>query len=187
MKRILILLSGMATLLTGCSTVKQVELGEKERWIAGAQSDLLGSYATVQTTDGRAGAGDIFKLSSDSLCMRDEGSGTVLAVELDHVSVIRQPTNAWPAVGGFVLGFLVGGLVGGAIGTDEAIHADDVESGVDAFVWTPVIGGVIGGVAGAAILGSVTSSTSYQILYTPPRKPPTQPDAAKLDTTQQRK
>ncbi len=187
MKIMFALLFGALITLAGCSSTKQVELAQKDQWIADAQSDLVGSYATITSTDGRTGAGTIFKMNADSLSLRDEGSGTVMTFDVNHVAYIQQSSNAWPAVGGFVGGALIGGLIGGAIGTSEATSANSVESGVETFVWAPVIGVAVGGVAGAAILGAATSTTSYQILYTTPRTSTTRRTSAMPDSTRQRK
>ncbi len=182
MKTALALLSEMLLILTGCSTLNQVDSSHKDQWIAGAQADLLGHDAVVVTTGGRAGTGNVYRLDKDSLCLREEESGSIFAVDLDDVLSIRRPTNAWPVVGGFVGGLFIGGLIGGAVGTDAAVHADNVEEGVSTFVWTPVIGAVVGGLAGASILGLATSTTSYEIVHSPTRRSVAQPGPASPDS-----
>jgi hypothetical protein len=165
MKTATLLLTGMLSVYVGCSTMRQVDSDQKEKWLSHAQDDLLGRDATVVTRDGLGAEGQIILLNSDSLRVLEEKGGSVRAFEMNQVSLIRQPRNAWPAVGGFLIGFLVGGLLGGAIGTDEAVHADNVDEGVSAFVWSPIIGGVVGGVVGSTILGLATSVTDYRIIY----------------------
>lgn len=169
--------------LAGCSSTKQVELAQKELWISDAQSDLLGRYATVQTTDGHARSGDIITLNADSLCLLEENTRSVYGYNIDRVAMIQRPTNAWPVIGGLFGGVLVGALIGGAIGTDNALHADNAESGSETFLTSPLIGGAIGGTAGAIIVGAATSTTSYQILYTSPRKVTARPAGASIDST----
>ncbi len=185
MKMALVLLSGIFIMSEGCSTLHQVELGQKERWIADAQNDLLGRDATVVTRDGRGSEGQITHLNSDSLWVREEKGGSIRAFEVDQVSSIRQPKHVWPVVGGFFAGGLAGAFIGGSIAAAaeeprlEVLGFNTVAEGIGG----AAIGTLIGCVAGASILGLATSVTDYQIIYSPPRSAPVRPAQTVPDTT----
>jgi len=185
MRLVLILISGVSLMSAGCSTLHQVESGQKEHWMADAQDDLVGRDATVITRDGRGFEGKITEMNSDSLRLREERRDSLLAIEVNHVSSIRQPRKVWPAIGGFFAGALAGAVIGGSIASSQEEPRAEVLgfNTVAAGIGGAAIGALIGCVAGASILGLATAVTDYHIIYTPPPGVPVPLSPAIPDST----
>ncbi|MBP1649600.1 MAG: hypothetical protein H6Q30_3045 [Bacteroidetes bacterium] len=188
MKSVTILLTGMVIILTGCSSLHQVDLGEKEKWMPAAQEDLMGEEATVTTMDGHGFEGKVVRLNTDSLWLKEESSISPIAVHLNRVSSIRPSRNVGAPLGGFLGGALVGGLIGGAIGANKETEYPDLYSlgmeRVGNAVGYGMIGAAVGAIVFGVTLGLATSVTDYRIIQAqspanPRQAAPTSPDSTR--------
>src|SRR5512143_2500938 len=119
MKTSTLALALLLSMAAGCSTTKEVQLGNPNQWMTRAQGDLLNEDATVIMTDGRALEGTIVSLNADSVSVKGEHDLMLQARPLDHVSAIRQPGSVWPAIGGILGGAVVGALLGGMLAIEN--------------------------------------------------------------------
>jgi len=183
MKPALILLSVISILCTGCASVEQVELRQKEQWVPKAQMQLLKKDATVNMWDGRTCEGNVIRLDTDSLCLVTESKPDYVALPLDRVSSIQPWRNAGAPIAGFLGGLLVGGAAGAAIGASQVDDPPNpyvlglntvMEKAAAATVYV-LYGALIGSVALGTIVGVATAVTDYRIIYSPPPKPAAQP------------
>ncbi len=174
MKTMVLLSFWMLLCVSGCSVLHQVDLDQRDQWLAGAQKDLLGNDARVVTTDGKMLEGKIVRLTVDSVWVQAEPDNTETGNALIRVSLIQQPRQVFPAIGGLLGGALVGAIVGTGFGTaSEPPRADmlgfnTVASGLNGMM----IGAMVGGVAGVVGLGLATAADDYQIIRVPTRKAP---------------
>lgn len=179
MKSAIVLISALIAAITGCSSVEHVELAQKERWLPGAQRELLNSDVSVTTRGGYRYEGKMVRLTGDSLWLVGTSRSTRNGLELDEVSSIRPSRSYGAPIGGFLGGVLVGALVGNAIGFRDATEQTGpigqfFERTANSWAGA-ILGAAVGGAVGAAVLGLASSVTDYEIFHSPTYRDPSQP------------
>jgi hypothetical protein len=153
----------LALLGSGCASTHVVSLGSN-RWIAQAQSDLEGSYATIVLADGKSVEGTVVKLSPDSLWVSGEDSIASWAGSLRMVASIRQPPN-YVAFGGGILG---GALLGSVISKLVTVETKSAYAGAVEVVTgesgSGAMGAMYGGLFGGLIMAALTRVDEYRII-----------------------
>jgi hypothetical protein len=175
MKTALILLFVITIMCTGCASVEQVELRQKDQWVPKAQMQLLNKDVTVNMRDGRTYDGNVLRLDTDSLCLVLESNPRFVALPLERVSLIQPSRNAGPPIAGFLGGLLVGGAAGAAIGASQVddppnpyvMGLNTVMEKTAAAAGGGLYGALIGSVALGTIVGAATAVTDYRIIYNP--------------------
>ncbi len=155
MKSAVLLFSGVMFLSAGCSNVKNVELDQRDQWIATASRQLVRREATVQTRDGNYYEGTIISMTSNSLSLKDQSNGPLLIFPLDSLASVRPQKKAGPPFNGIVGGAIVGALIGGFIGAPNST------------VEGSAAGAAVGALTVGIVIGSATEVTEYKITSHP--------------------
>jgi hypothetical protein len=184
MKRTKLVFALALSMAAGCSTTQQVQLSDRDPWMAKAQGDLLNKDAKVILTDGSTIEGTIVGMNADSLSVKGAHDGKPYTEPLDRVSSIGRSPSVWPAIGGVFGGALVGTFIGAGISMGaespriEMLGLNTITAGVGG----AAIGALLGAVAGGVGLGLATSVTDYTFLPAPSRKTPTGPASGLPDS-----
>ncbi len=173
-------------IVSGCSTTRQVDMVQKDQWMAGARHDLLNKNVTLTMVDGSTAEGKLVRLDGDSLSLQGEDRQIARTEQLSRVQSIRPSRKILPVVGGVLGGALVGGIIGSQIGVSSEDHPHGFLdlSTTAAFAGGMIVGWVLGGAAGGVGIGLLTSVTDYEISRSEPRKSVAGPGAAVPDTVQ---